>query len=61
METNQASPATETNSADFMKLAQEENPKMTDSTCAEVAWPALYKINSFLGSMGSLLDVTGVK
>lgn len=44
-----------------MKLAQGENPKMADSTCAEVARPALYKINSFLGSLDSLLDVTGLK
>ena len=61
METNQASPSSETNSADFMKLAQEENPKMADSTWAEVAWPALYKINAILGSLGSLLGVTGLK
>lgn len=61
METNQASPASETNLADFMKLAQGENPKVADSTFAEVAWPALYKINSILGSLGGLLDVTGLK
>lgn len=61
METNQASLASETNSADFMKLAQGENPKMADSTCAEVTWPALYKINAILGSLGSLLDVTGYR
>ena len=53
----------EKNPADFVKH-EEEIPKMADSTCPEGVGPncrSLSKINSVLGSLGSLLVITCLK
>ena len=63
METNKASPVGEMNPADFVKH-EEEIPKVADSTCPEGVGPncrSLNKIYSILGSLGSLLVITGLK
>ena len=49
---NRTVPAKKSKPADVAELEE----KMADSTCAKVTGPTLYKINSTLASLGSLLD-----